>query len=197
MGMTAILVGLAAPALLIGGVTAAETASAASLNKDLISRIEATLPGTEVTSVNLRGRPYLVSRNNDLVSTAYVDLRTGNERASTELLVQNLDLDTNQAERVQVLLRFPYPSPAEPVLNPDGSFTAAAVVGGEIVTYRAHFARGAVQVFAEGGERPEPARAPELPGLELVGGSPARPSALATEDGILVTLRAEGLEMRT
>lgn len=192
MRIMAILTGLAAPVLLIGGAVAAESTAAASLTSDLTAQIEATLPDAQVTAVNLRGRPYLLSRSNDLVSTAYVDIRTADDAASTELLVVNLDLTTNRAESVEVLLRFPYPGPAEPVLDADGSFTSSAVLDGAVVTYSAVFADGVVTVFAEGGEAPGQAAAPNLPGLELIGTADAR-TAMATQDGIVVGLRTEGL----
>lgn len=182
MRIMPVVASLAVPVVLVGGVAVAEQASARSLTGDLTSRVEKALPGAEVTHVNLRGRPYVVARNNDEVSTAYVDIDTAEQGASAQLLVQNLDLATDRAGRVRVFLTLPYPGNGEPIENPDGSYSSRATVDGEELAFHARFAGGKVTVTTQGGPDLGTVRAPRLPGQRLAG------EATAVPDGVLVEL---------
>lgn len=162
------LASLAVPVVLLGGIVAAEDVSRRSLTDDLTERIEQSLDGVEVTHVNLRGRPYLLSRNNDEVSTAYVDIRTAEPGASSQLLVQRLDLNSDRAGRVRVLVTLPYPGAGVPIENHDGSYSARATVDGEEVTFRADFHGGQVTISEEGGPDVGTVKVPDIPGLSLI-----------------------------
>lgn len=182
MRILPVIASLAVPVVLVGGVAVAEEASARSLTSDLISRVERALPDAEVTHVNLRGRPYVVSRNNDEVSTAYVDVDTPEQGASAQLLVQNLDLNTDRAGRVRVFLTLPYPGAGTPIENADGSYSSRATVDGKELAFHAGFADGRVTVTTEGGPDLGSVRAPALAGQRLAG------EATAVPDGVLVEL---------
>ncbi|XBB66083.1 hypothetical protein ABFU82_18455 [Nocardioides sp. WV_118_6] len=189
MRIMPIIASLAVPVVLVGGVAVAEQASARSLTNDLTERVEKALPGADVTHVNLRGRPYVVSRNNDEVSTAYVDIDTAEQGASAQLLVQNLDLNKDRAGRVRVFLTLPYPGAGKPIENPDGSYSSRATVDGKELAFHARFSGGKVTVTTQGGPDLGTVNAPSLPGQSLVG------EATAVPKGVLVELISRDVRM--
>lgn len=179
------------PAVLAGGVVAAEAGSGAWLERDLRSAVATVLPDARVTDTNVRGRPWVMSRLDNRISTAYVDLAAGDGVVERRLLVQELDLDSGRAEHLRYFVTIPYAEgvAGTPVTDEVGAFTDRAKVNGTEVTYRARLSGGAIRVTTSSGPAPRSVAAPALDGMELAG----EPSA--TESGILVELVSRDARM--
>ncbi|WP_265445435.1 hypothetical protein [Flexivirga meconopsidis] len=183
---------LAVPAILAGGLVGAEKVSADSLTGELRSRITDTLPDSRVEDINLRGRPYIVSRFNGEVSTAYLRLSPPEGVSTEQLLVQELDLETGKAERLTFFVTLPYPdgSAATPVLRTDGSYTGFGRLDGQKVSYPASLDDRRLTVRPTAGAAPEAVRVPAVSGLRVA-------QSWAAEDGIHVELTADDVATRS
>lgn len=190
MRIASVVAALAVPAVILGGVAVAEQNSGRELTSDLTEWVDQTIPGVEITGINLRGRPYIVSHNKDEVSTAYVDLAAPGTDADIQLIVQNLNLATDRAGRVLMLVTVPYPMPVTPVPTADGVLTPRAVIDGKNVNVRAELEGGTVTVSSTDGHFLGEVTVPRLAGLRMDRG------AFTTDEGVQVSLVATGVRAR-
>lgn len=172
------------PLVVLGGVGAAlafgEARAHASLDDEVRSFVEERFPGQTVLSTNVRGRPYLLSRWNQEMQLAYVELAPPPGAVRHLLLVRNLR--DGRSGVLSSFLWLPYAThPTEPVLASDGSFTDTAVAAGRPVRFGAHVEAGRVTVTADGGSPPAPVELPMLDGFSL-------DVVRATDQGVLVGL---------
>lgn len=182
-----VLLGLLAPVAVVGGGLVAETVSHDNLTDEVVDRVEATYPGWRITDSNVRGRPYVVSAAQDRVSTAYVDLAV--REGSASLLVQELDLATDVAERTALFVTVPYPAPATPVAGPN-EISPRARVGGQVVTFSARLQGERLRVGASAGPSPRSVDLPGFAGMRI-----AR-TPVATDRGVVVELEARRVPLR-
>lgn len=189
MSFKAVIAGLAVPAVLIGGVAVLEASAHNELTQELTTRVEKSVPDSHVVGMNVRGRPYLVSRNQHRISTAYVDVEPGGEAARTQLLVQELNLDTDQTHRIRVFVTFDRPEGMEPVRNADGSFSRKGSLNGKEISFSSTSDGTSVTVTGEGLGTVGTASLPKLKGLELTD------TPYVTDDGILVSLAVTNVQL--
>jgi hypothetical protein len=180
------------PAVVGIGAVAAEKSAHSSLDGDLRSAVARVLPGERVQETNVRGRPYLVSRLEDRVSTAYVSLVPDARAVERTLLVQELDLATGRARQLRYFVTLPYAAGARgvPVRDSAGAYTDRASVDGRRVRYSAALDGDTVRVSASSGSSPKAVKSLQVKGMHLVG-KPA-----AKEGGVLVELVAADVPTR-
>ncbi|NHN57073.1 hypothetical protein G9U51_14980 [Calidifontibacter sp. DB0510] len=190
MKMRHLLIPLAVPAIAVGGALGAESYAKSSLTTDLRSELARVAPDAKVSSVDLRGRPYLVSRADNTVSTAYVDVTPTGRIAERTLLVQNLRLEGGRIERLTNLVTVPYADGARatPVLTAEGAYTDRGTVDGRTVTYAARWEGGRLTVSANRGPAPQPVTVQAPQGSRVVNVS-------ATKTGVLVELAADNVSV--
>ncbi len=178
----------------ISGVSIAEARSRAGLDRDLRSFIATAYPDAQIEDTNVRGRPYVISRMDHTVSTAYVEVSGPADGVRRRLLVQNLDLQTGTAQSVQTVVTVPYPAVhSDPVLDTTTD-SSQVVLDGELVSYRAEIVEGRLVITTtEHGADPRFAPAPvdvqSVVGEAVQDGSvPAL--AMPTEAGVAVLYAA-------
>jgi hypothetical protein len=184
MRIAPFIAALAVPTVLLGGVAYAEQESASSLTRELTNWVESSLPEVEVGDINLRGRPYIVSERNHEVSTAYVNVSVPGSTGDVQLIVQNLDLDTDRANRVRVFATVPYKQPGRPIKTADGVLTPRAIINGKEVRVRATMRDDRITATASDGTTIGTIKVPHLRGLKI------DQAALATDNGVMVGLVA-------
>lgn len=163
------------------GLVAAEHAAGSSLDTDVRDRVEALAPDGRVTDANVRGRPYLLSRTEDQVSTAYVEIAPTQGRKRHMVLVQDLDLEAERAQTVRTFVWLPYPSAGTtPITTKDGAFTEKARVNGQPVRFDASYDGKQIIPSARGGAAPEPVSI-KAPRNSTVAGVSAMDTGLAVE----------------
>ncbi|WP_116115092.1 hypothetical protein [Austwickia chelonae] len=115
------------------------------------------LPGQEIRSMNVRGRPYFRSRQKGEVSLAYVDMAPPSGASEELLLVHNL---TDKGPRsTNRLLTLPYAEPrTRPVHDATDGPTDTATVDGRQVIFTPHLVDGMIRVTASHGVAPTPVR---------------------------------------
>lgn len=122
---------------------------------ELESQVTAYLDdcGVEPTSIEVRGRPYLMYAAQDRADLTYVDTTPATGTNKDQLLVHRL-VD-GDADRLTRFITFDYPSEAISIKESDGSFSNSATIGGTAVTFSAETDAAAVRMFADGREAEE------------------------------------------
>ena len=190
MRIASFIAALVVPTIIPGGVAVAEQNSGRKLTSDLTEWVDQTIPGANITNINLRGRPHIVSHNRNEVSTAYVDLAVPDSDADIQLIVQNLNLTTDRASRVRMLVTVPYPIPVTPVPTADGVLTPRAIIDGKKVGVRAKLQGREVTVTSTDGRFLGAVTVPSLAGLKM------DHRAVTTDEGVKVSLVATGVRAR-
>ncbi|HNI70169.1 MAG TPA: hypothetical protein PLO27_02540 [Marmoricola sp.] len=191
MRIASVIAALAVPAVILGGVVVAEENSGRELTSELTEWVDQAIPRADITNINLRGRPYIVSHSRDEVSTAYVDLAVPDTDADVQLIVQNLNLNTDRAGQVRMFVTVPYPMPVKPVPTADGVLTPRAIIDGKKVEVRAELQGRKVTVTTTDGRFLGGATIPRMPGLKL------DHRAVTTDEGVQVSLVAQGVRAKS
>ncbi|WP_098731532.1 hypothetical protein [Brevibacterium epidermidis] len=119
---------------LIGGLVVAEQRAKVALESD----VDDYLDGCAITpdGIDVHGRPYLLYAAQHTADLSYVDLEPAKGTNKDQVLVHHL-VD-GHADRLTRFITVDYPSgQVSPVKNPDGSYTEAATIDGEEVTFSA------------------------------------------------------------
>lgn len=189
MRTSRVIVPLVLPLLLVGGGLASEQLAKRTLEDDVRTAVTSLYPEERVSSMNVRGRPYVVSSLNGEVSTAYVELAPGRD-ARRQLLVQELRPDEGKVGRSRMFVTLPYADgqQGKPQLTRNDAYTDRATVDGRTVTYRASVDGRTLTVRGTGVDRLRTAL-PEGTSWSMVG-TPA-----ATERGVLVEVEADEVRL--
>ncbi|MGC2940725.1 MULTISPECIES: hypothetical protein [unclassified Brevibacterium] len=134
---------------LIGGLIVAEQRAKVALEAD----VSGYLDGCEITpeKIDVHGRPYLLYAAQHTADLSYVDIEPGAGTNKDQVLVHHL-VD-GHADRLTRFITFDYPSgQVSPVKNPDDSYSEAATIGGDKVTFSARTAHtdAFLEVLANG-----------------------------------------------
>lgn len=119
---------------LIGGLVVAEHRAKVALEADVADYLD----GCSITpdAIDVHGRPYLLYAAQHTADLSYVDLEPAKGTNKDQVLVHHL-VD-GHADRLTRFITVDYPSgQVSPVKNPDGSYTEAATIDGEEVTFSA------------------------------------------------------------
>ncbi|AMT94552.1 hypothetical protein A2T55_12905 [Brevibacterium linens] len=119
---------------LIGGFVVAEQRAKVALEADVADYLD----GCSITpdAIDVHGRPYLLYAAQHTADLSYVDLEPAKGTNKDQVLVHHL-VD-GHADRLTRFISVDYPSgQVSPVKNPDGSYTEAATIDGEEVTFSA------------------------------------------------------------
>lgn len=189
MRTSRVIVPLVLPVLLVGGGLASEQLAKSNLEDDVRTAVSALYPDERVSSMNVRGRPYVVSSLNGEVSTAYVELAPGRDVERT-LLVQELRPEDREVGRSRLFVTVPYGDDDQgtPQLTRDRAYTDRAAVDGRTVTYRASIDGRELTVRDDGVDRMR-TTLPEGTSWKVVG-KPA-----AKELGVLVEVEADDVRL--
>lgn len=104
---------------------------------------------TAATSIDVHGRPYILSAMRGSADLTYVDLTLQAGTNKDQLLVHRLS--DSHADRLTRFVTFDHPDgDVEPIERADGSFTDSAKVDGAKVTFTADVTDDRLQVFADG-----------------------------------------------
>lgn len=126
----------------VAGLSVAESRARVRLDRELRAFISTSYPETQIDETNVRGRPYMLSLRDQMVSTAYVEASGPADGVRRRLVVQNLDLRTGTAQSVRTVLNAPYPETlSKPTLDTTAD-RSQAVLDGELLTYRAEVVDG-------------------------------------------------------
>lgn len=182
----------------IAGVAAGESSAKADLEAQLLGMVAPIVPERLVEHTDVRGQPYLWSRHNEMISTAYLYLDRGTDRTEQLLLVQNLDLKTGVAERFRTFVRVPYPDGTpKPQLDRTPN-RSQAIIDGQVVTYGAELVGDQVVISAEGGTAPQPVTIAALTNgsNELTGDKrPEVTGVVPIDDFIVVELTSNNVQL--
>lgn len=175
--MKKVIIALVVACSIIAGAIGAVVIAESRAGAELESRVTAFLDdcGTVPSSIDVRGRPYILSAAQGRVGLTYVDLSPVAGTNKDQLLVHRL-VD-GEADRLTRFVTFDYPSAdASPVPHADGSYSDVASLNDRKVTFSAAIDDTAVQVLADG----RPSGEIDLPQHASVRG------VAATDDGVLV-----------
>lgn len=121
-------------AVIIGALVIAEFRAKAELESKATDFLDGC--GVEASSIDVHGRPYLLTAAKGLAELTIVTLDPADGTNSDQLYVHRLH--DGHADRLTRFITVDYPvDGAEPVLNPDGSLTEAATIDGKKVTFDA------------------------------------------------------------
>lgn len=175
--MKKVIIALVVACSLIAGAIGVVVIAESRAGAELESRVTAFLDdcGTAPSSIDVRGRPYILSAAQGHVDLTYVDLAPAAGTNKDQLLVHRL-VD-GEADRLTRFVTFDYPSSdATPDPNPDGSYSEVATLDDRKVTFSAATDDTTVQMLADG----RPAGEIDLPQRASVRG------VAATDQGVLV-----------
>jgi hypothetical protein len=103
--------------------------------------------GITPDTIDVHGRPYLLYAAQHTADLSYVDLEPAKGTNKDQVLVHHL-VD-GHADRLTRFITVDYPSgQVSPVKNPDGSYTEAATIDGEEVTFSARTDHGDTRTTA-------------------------------------------------
>lgn len=124
---------------LLGGLVIAEKRAKVALEADVADYLNGC--GITPDTIDVHGRPYLLYAAQHTADLSYVDLEPSKGTNKDQVLVHHL-VD-GHADRLTRFITVDYPSgQVSPVKNPDDSYTEAATIDGEKVTFSARTDNG-------------------------------------------------------
>jgi hypothetical protein len=182
------ILALSASVVLVGGLAVAGVSAEFSAQHEAESTVRSIVarvaPDATASAIDIHGRPLFLA-DKGTVSTAYVDVTSGQEKA--QWIVQDYRDNTVGLLDIYVPVTLPGGPTAQPDPLPaaDGSFTDHGSVDGAEITYAATLEDGVLTVTADG----TPVATVPLPGVTTA--ETVRP--FVGEDGLSVNIQARNL----
>lgn len=173
---------------LVGGLFAGEHKAHDDLDDQLRTAISQVVPTDQIRGTDVRGQPYVMSAYRNEISTGYVETAAPEGAERERLLVQQLDLTTDRARKIETILDVAYPA-ADAPLAPYATEVSPTLSGnGRTITYSAKLTGNRLTIRAAGGTDPAPMTLALFPGSKVT-------SVQATKEGLAVNVIARDVPL--